>query len=148
VRRRLAVVLTVALAGLPGCGSTGRPAAPVPPPAVTLTPLSAPSPYARCDRRDPSVQRDAEVEPHLAVSPRDPRRLIAAWQQDRRTAGGAVGVVTAQSTDGGATWRAQPLPGGAPCGARGLTGASDPWAAIGVEGTAYLAVLPFAAPRS
>jgi photosystem II stability/assembly factor-like uncharacterized protein len=88
------------------------------------------------------------VEPHLAVSPTDPRHLIAVWQQDRRMTGGAVGTAAAASTDGGATWHAQRVPGGAPCGARGLTGASDPWVAIGPEGTAYLAALPFAAGRA
>lgn len=149
MRRPLAAVVTVALAGVSGCAGSGvRPAAPLPPAAVTLTTLSAPSPYARCARGDRSVQRDAEVEAHLAVSPRDPRRLVAAWQQDRRTAGGAVGVTAAESTDGGSTWRAMAVPGGAPCGARGLTGASDPWVAIGPEGTAYLAALPFAARRA
>jgi photosystem II stability/assembly factor-like uncharacterized protein len=88
------------------------------------------------------------VEPHLAVSPADPDHLIAVWQQDRRTTGGAVGIAAATSTDGGATWHAQRVPGGAPCGAGGLTGASDPWVAIGPEGTAYLIRLPFAAPRA
>jgi hypothetical protein len=88
------------------------------------------------------------VEPQLAVSPTDPDRLIAVWQQDRRTTGGAVGIAAATSIDGGATWHAQRVPGGAPCGVRGLTGASDPWVAIGPEGTAYLIGLPFAARRA
>jgi hypothetical protein len=114
---------------------------------VTLTTLAGPASYARCGRGDPSVQRDSEVEPYLAVSPTDPDRLIATWQQDRRIAAGAVGVAIAGSSDGGVTWHAERLPDGAPCGARGLTGASDPWLAIGPEGTAYLVDLPFAAPR-
>src|SRR6185312_2583994 len=94
---------------------------------------------------DRSVQRGADVEPYLAVDPANPDRLLATWQQDRRTTGGAVGIAVAASSDGGATWHPQRVPGGAPCGAGRLTGASDPWLAIGPEGTAYLADLPFGA---
>ena len=147
--RCLAAVVIVALLVGAGCGGHARrPERPAPAPEVTRATLSGVSPYARCRRRDPSVQRSAEVEPHLAVDPTDPGHLLAVWQQDRRTAGGAVGIAVAASTDGGSTWNAQRVPGGAPCGARGLTGASDPWAAIGPEGTAYLAALPFAARRA
>ena len=143
--RRFAVVLTLAVAG---CGGAGNPRAPAPrPAAVTLTTLTGPSPYARCGRGDRAVQRDAEVEPYLVAGSTDPDRLIATWQQDRRTTGGAAGVGAAGSVDGGATWHAERVPGGAPCGVRGLTGTSDPWLAIGPEGTAYLVDLPFAARR-
>src|SRR4051812_35147874 len=66
VRRGLAAVVMLALAG---CGGDARPRPAGPPaPAVTLTVLTGASPYAGCGRNDPSVQRDAEVEPHLAVS--------------------------------------------------------------------------------
>jgi len=115
------------------------------PPAVSLTTLTGASPYVRCGRGDRAVQRGAEVEPYLAADPTDPDRLIATWQQDRRTTGAAVGVGVAGSSDGGTTWQAQRLPGGAPCGARGLTGASDPWLSIGADGAAYLVDLAVAA---
>jgi hypothetical protein len=142
-------VSIAALAAIAGCGGASPPAPQAAaPPAVTVTTLSGASPYTHCDRGDKSVQRGAEVEPTLAVSPVDPTRLVAAWQQDRRVAGGAVGVAAAASDDGGTTWQPVLLPGGAPCGRRGLTGVSDPWLAIGADGTAYLAALRFAAgPR-
>ena len=46
----------------------------------------------------------AEVEPHVAVDPQDPRHLIGAWQQDRWSDGGAHGLVAAVSHNGGATF--------------------------------------------
>jgi len=141
VSRALVAVVCFALAG---CGGAATPR-PGRAPAITVTTLTGASPYARCARHDASVQRGAEVEPYLAAGPTDPSRVIAAWQADRRTTGGAVGVVVAGSADGGATWQAERLPDGAPCGTDGLTGASDPWLAVGPEGTAYLVDLPFAA---
>src|SRR4051794_17582606 len=115
--RSLALVLTLALAG---CGGSAAPRAdPARPPAVTLTTLTGASPYAACGRGERTVRRGAEAEPYLAASPTDPDRLIATWQQDRLTSAGAVGVAVAASSDGGATWHSQPLPGGAPCGRRG-----------------------------
>ena len=147
MRREYAAALATAL-GLTACAADdSAPPRPTPQPAVTLTTVSGPSPYARCGRGDRAVQRDSEVEPHLAVDPRDPRRLIATWQQDRRTTGGAIGTATAVSTDGGSAWRTRPVPGGAPCGARGFAGASDPWVAIGADGGAYLGTLRFAVGR-
>src|SRR5881409_3788718 len=47
---------------------------------------------------------NAEVEPSLAVDPTDPNHLIGAWQQDRWSNGGANGIVSAVSFDGGHTW--------------------------------------------
>ncbi len=47
---------------------------------------------------------DAEVEPHLAIDPSNPNHLVAAWQQDRLSDGGARGLATAVSVDGGSSW--------------------------------------------
>jgi hypothetical protein len=59
---------------------------------------------------------DSEVEPTLAVDPRRPRRLVAAWQQDRFVApGGARSNVTARSRDGGRHWRRRLVPGVSRC---------------------------------
>src|SRR5437867_3593818 len=46
----------------------------------------------------------SEVEPQIAVNPRDPANLIATWQQDRWSNGGAKGVVTGVSFDAGHSW--------------------------------------------
>src|SRR5215207_3842828 len=61
--------------------------------------------------------RDSEVEPTLAVDPRRPRRLVAAWQQDRfgETGHAALSIVTAYSGDGGRHWRRRLVPGVSRC---------------------------------
>jgi hypothetical protein len=73
---------------------------------------------------------DAEVEPHLAINPTNPNHLVAAWQQDRMSDGGARGLATAVSVDGGVTWgRPQPAPF-TQCGGGAFARASDPWVAV------------------
>jgi hypothetical protein len=47
---------------------------------------------------------DTQVEPSLAVDPSNPMHLVAAWQQDRWSNGGARGLVSAVSFDGGNSW--------------------------------------------
>src|SRR5436305_2086872 len=53
---------------------------------------------------------NSEVEPSLAVDPKDPKHLIGAWQQDRWSNGGANGIVSAVSFDGGHTWAQKTVP--------------------------------------
>ena len=80
---------------------------------------------------DTVVYANSEVEPHLAVNPANPNHLVAAWQQDRLSDGGARGLATAVSVDGGATWsRPQPSPF-TQCGGGSFARASDPWVAVG-----------------
>src|SRR2546423_2855918 len=103
------------------------------PRAVTI---SGPSPFAQCNvgrlLSSSHVYAGAEVEPSLAVNPVDPANLIAAYQQDRWSDGAARGIVVASTTDGGDTWRSQPLPfsqcaGGDPPSLRG----GGPWGGFG-----------------
>ena len=47
---------------------------------------------------------NAEVEPVAAIHPANPKLLLAAWQQDRWSNGGARALVSAVSSDGGANW--------------------------------------------
>jgi hypothetical protein len=104
--------------------------------------VSADSPFAAC-ASGPAFG-NAEVEPSLAADPRDPRRLVAVWQQDRyRQGGGARGAVVALSMDGGATWRQTVLPVTACAGAdaRRAPFASDPWASVGPDGRIYVSAL-------
>ncbi|MBL8999364.1 MAG: exo-alpha-sialidase, partial [Gemmatimonadetes bacterium] len=89
-----------------------------------------------------TVYVNAEVEPWVAADPRDPNRLVAAWQQDRWSNGAARGLVTALSTDGGATWvrTLQPMSrcgGAAPGSAGDFERVSDPWVDIGPDGVVY-----------
>jgi hypothetical protein len=119
-------------------------------PAVTLplTVVSGPSPYASCTALDPGSPPginylNAEVEPWVAVNPAHPSNLIGVFQQDRWSNGGARGLSTAFSLDGGATWGEPPAPhfskcaGGTAANGGDYDRASDPWVSIGPDGTAY-----------
>jgi hypothetical protein len=83
----------------------------------------------------------AVEEPSLAVDPRDPRHLVGTWQQDRRRDGAAFGTTVAVSRDGGRTWRRQLLPNLTRCANGRYPLASDDWASIGPDGTAYVGSL-------
>lgn len=78
----------------------------------------------------------AEVEPWLAVDPRDPAHFIAAWQQDRWSNGGANGQGSAASFDGGRTWTSS-FPRFTHCTGGTYERASDPWVTFAPDGTAY-----------
>jgi hypothetical protein len=87
---------------------------------------------------------NSEVEPYVAVDPSDPLHLVGAWQQDRWNDGGARGLVTAASFDGGQTWALNAVTKSSTCtgGTAGNGGnyerASDPWVSIAPDGTTYL----------
>lgn len=70
--------------------------------------ISGPSPFADCNVTAMGGgginYLDSEVEPWVAVNPANARNVIAVWQQDRWSNGGARGLVTAASHDGGVTW--------------------------------------------
>ncbi len=68
---------------------------------------SAATPFADgCDLSPPTgaLFANSEVEPYIAVNPTNPANLIGVWQQDRWSDGGARGLVTGMSSDGGRTW--------------------------------------------
>lgn len=90
----------------------------------------------------------AEVEPHVARNPTNEDHLVASWQQDRWSNGGARGLGGAVSFDGGRTWSVTPAPFSRCGGGSALNGgdyarATDPWSAIGSDGTAYQMALSF-----
>jgi hypothetical protein len=88
-----------------------------------------------------------EVEPFVMVNPSNPNNLIGAWQQDRWNDGGSRGIVSARSTDGGASWtinsntKSSVCTGGTAANGGDYERASDPWVAISPNGTAYLMTL-------
>lgn len=93
---------------------------------------------ATCGRNESgTVFVGAEVEPHLALNPARPANLIATWQQDRWSNGGARGLVTAASQDGGTTWTRRALPFSR-CAGGPFERASDPWITIGPTGIAQM----------
>jgi hypothetical protein len=107
-----------------------------------LEPVSGASPFAGNCGVPGSPYRAAEVEPHLAVDPDKPRRLVGVWQQDRLPTGGALSNVTASSRNSGRTWRQALVPGLSRCTGGDYERATDPWLAFAPEGTTYLASLP------
>jgi Neuraminidase (sialidase) len=114
-----------------------------------LSLVSGPSPYASCttglDPGSPAGTNylNAEVEPSVAVNPTNTSNLIASFQQDRWSNGGARGLTTAVSTNGGSSWTEPPAPhfskcaGGTPANGGDYDRASDPWVSIGPDGRAY-----------
>src|SRR2546425_755604 len=146
-RRPAVVVLAISLLGAAACTSSGRAGSPSPSPSPSRSfpfvgspvAVSGQSPFGSCPGR-PGVTSDSEVEPSLAVDPRDPRRLLAAWQQDRNARGGALGIVAAWTADGGATWRQALPPHLTRCTGGRYTLASDPVVSMGPD-RAYLSAI-------
>jgi hypothetical protein len=131
----LAAALVVFTAGPAGAG------------AFTVSPLvtiSGPSPFAGCDISGQSGTNylNAEVEPWVAVNPANPANIIAVWQQDRWSNGGARGLVAGVSHDGGLTWSEtfahfSECSGGTPANGGDFQRASDPWVSFSPNGDAY-----------
>jgi hypothetical protein len=120
--------------------------------------ISGPSPFAGCTvgasgAPGETLYPNAEEEPWLDVNPANPQNEIAVWQQDRWSNGGAHGLLTAVTHDGGATW-ATTFPHFSTC-AGGTTAnggdyerASDPWVSFAPNGDAYQISLSFDANTS
>ncbi len=90
-------------------------------------------------------QPNTEVEPYVAVNPRNPKQAIGVFQQDRWSNGGAHAGGVAWTRDGGKHWSEGLLPFGS-CGAQGGTSyerVSDLWVSFGPDGTAYASGLDF-----
>jgi hypothetical protein len=88
-----------------------------------------------------AVWLNAGVEPDFAVDPVNPRHIVGVWQQDRWSNGGARGIMTAVTFDGGVSWQETPLPG-ATINSGGITQrASDPWVSISTNGIVYASCL-------
>jgi len=130
----------LALVFVPGAASAGT---------ATLAPLvlvSGASPYASCTvgAGTGTIFVNAEVEPQIAADPTNPKHFVGAFQQDRWSNGGAHGLVSAASFDGGKTWTETTLPFSR-CAPGGLDfeRASDPWVSIGPDGVVYANAISF-----
>ena len=108
--------------------------------------VSGPTPYkAGCDgAADPTGKAfpGGVVEPSIAIDPTDPSHLVAAWQQDRRSDGGAQGQQAAYSHDSGRTWTGSAAhfthcQGGNAINGGDYERASDPWVEIAANGDVY-----------
>jgi hypothetical protein len=116
-----------------------------------LTLVTGPSPFSGCTvgaAPGSVLYPNAEEEPWIDVNPTNPNNLVAVWQQDRWNDGGAHGLVTGVSHDGGVTW-AETFPhfstcaGGTAANGGAYDRASDPWVSFGPDGTAYQVSLSF-----
>jgi hypothetical protein len=135
--RRLLGLAILVLAALGG----GAPAW-----AQSLERISGPSPFAANCNGAPQVgtlYRNAEVEPWVSANPRNSRNLLAVWQQDRFSTGGANGLLTGVSFDRGDSWtRPTPPPFSRCAGGNAANGgdyerSSDPWVSFGPDGSAH-----------
>jgi len=136
--RALPILLLVCACS--GGGGGGADPAPAPSGQGAVSGLS---PFApSCGGTGGTSYVNSEVEPHLAVNPRDANHLVAAWQQDRWSNGSARGLLSAVSLDGGATWTITQAPfaecnGGTAANGGAFQRATDPWVAFAADGTAY-----------
>ncbi len=113
--------------------------------------VTAQSPFAPgCDLTPSTgvLYAGAEVEPQVAVDPRDASHLIGVFQQDRWSDGGARGLRTGYSFDGGVTWSLAQAPFSRCTGGNAGNGgdyarASDPWITIGPDGLAFQIAIAF-----
>jgi hypothetical protein len=113
-----------------------------------LTRITGPSPFSNCTADNVGGQPgtnypNTEIEPWIDANPQNARNLIAGWQQDRWSNGGARGDVSAYSKDGGETWHRVLLPKVTRCTGGKFRRASDPWVSFSPNGVAYFMSLAF-----
>ena len=147
------IVCALLLVGCGGGGGGGGNNAAVPPPPAgdPQFRVSGTSPFAAgCDGAPVfgTLYVNAEVEPMVAVNPRNANNVVGVWQQDRWSTGGARGLLTGVSLDGGRTWTQHMAAfsrctGGKRRGWRRLPRASDPWVTFAPDGTVYQSSLSF-----
>ena len=108
--------------------------------------VSVPSPFAGCDLSGLAAGGtnflNAEVEPWVEANPTNPNNLVAVWQQDRWSNGGARGLLTAVTHDGGVSWSTtfphfSVCAGGTAANGGNYERSSDPWVTFSPDGVAY-----------
>ena len=112
---------------------------------------SGPTPFAaNCNgaAQSGTFYPNAEVEPYVSVNPQDQAHLVGVWQQDRWSNGGAQGLLTGVSRDGGNTWTRTyahftRCSGGNKRNGGDYERASDPWVSFAPDGTVFQIALSF-----
>ncbi len=138
--RRRGLALTAAVGVIALLASPAVAASPGPPVVRTVSQIAQQDVPAL-----PGSEPDTLVEPDVAVSPVNPDIAVAAAHDGRYPDGGAVGIETSWTHDGGTTWHHQPL-----SGVTATTGgeatwerASDPVVAFSPDGDVYISTLVF-----
>ena len=144
--RILAALIVVSMLGVLTASASTFTAAP-------LTQVSGPSPFAACTvgasgAPGETLYVNAEEEPWLDANPTNPNNLIGVWQQDRWSNGGAHGLVTGVTHNGGATWSRtfahfSTCAGGTAANGGDFERSSDPWVSFAPNGDAYQISLSF-----
>jgi len=141
VMRVLTVLIVLATAGVLSASANTYTTGP-------LRLVSGPSPFATCTTiggpgNPPGINYvNAEDEPWVAANPTNVQNIVAVYQQDRWSNGGARGLVTAVSHNGGNTWSQtwahfSFCSGGTPANGGDFDRASDPWVTFAPNGDAY-----------
>ena len=114
---------------------------------TSVSQASSTSPFASCDISAFMFPGEvdwvnSELEPFVAVNPKDPTNIIGVYQQDRLSFGGASGLAASVSHDGGLSWSTTyphftTCSGGTAANHGDYQRASDPWITFSPDGTAY-----------
>jgi hypothetical protein len=116
-----------------------------------LARITGPSPFRACIADDVPGQEaegsinypGSEIEPYIDVNPRRPLNMVSVWQQDRWSDGGARGLVSAVSNDGGRHWATVTPPHFSLCSGGSYERATDPWVTYAANGQVYFQSLSF-----
>jgi hypothetical protein len=95
-----------------------------------------------------TLYTNAEVEPMVAVNPRNPANIVGVWQQDRWSDGGAPAMLAGASTNAGQSWTLgmaafTRCAGGNAANGGNYPRSSDPWVTFGPDGTVYQIAIAF-----
>ena len=117
-------------------------------PSAGLTRIAPGDPFAGSTADNVSGQPgsnfpSSQVEPTVAANPARANNLVAAWQQDRWSNGGARGVVVGVSNDAGNHWTDVTLPGITAASGGEFLRATDPWLSFASDGTLYASTLAY-----
>ena len=132
-RSSRSIVIALGAVALAATGAQALPLSPGVPVQVTGTnPLSSCPPDG-----SGSNFPGAEVEPFVDVNPTNSNNIVAFYQQDRYSNGGAKGNVASVSLDGGLTWTQVAVPNDTRCTGGTFQRASDPWVSFSPDGTLH-----------
>ena len=112
---------------------------------------SGPSPFTGCTLDNVAAQQqagsilfmNAEPEMRSTINPTNASNIVGAYQQDRWNDGGARGLVSSWTKNGGQTWHPVVIPGITKCSGGIYDRASDPWVSFAPNGDLYSLSLSF-----